>query len=379
MRFLYINSLSALSRQKLKSAWALSAFHYGNSPDIQTATAVAEAVFMTRRMSLYLTGVAYRKMARLSHEGEAATCLEDLCFYVDDNFFRVPVATFSRCETMSVFVEWATHFCEDNMAFQPTKQTTIDAFRKYVNASDGFKDEELAKEEVATFWKERVDICAPTTSNSGEPQPQPQSNQGQVQSLSDQLAALTRQKADADGLNADLTSQLADANGQLADGLNADLTSQLADAHGQLANATAQLSDLTTQNVALNEQVTSLQAQTAQLSDLTNQNAALNDQVTSLQAQMAQLTQRQVVPQTDLDRVMAEAWQVVHDRDMVTLERDAVTRERDAVANERDAVTNERDLLRNMLQQIYSPFLVLQNIFNTLLNGNGSGNGNGRQ
>ena len=335
MRFLYINSFSALSRQKLKSAWALSAFHYGNSPDIQTATAVAEAVFMTRRMSLYLTGVAYRKMARLSHEGEAATCLEDLCFYVDDNFFRVPVATFSRYETMSVFVEWATHFCEDNMAFQPTKQTTIDAFRKYVNASDGFKDEELAKEEVATFWKERVDICAPTTSNSGEPQPQPQSNQGQVQSLSDQLAALTRQKADADGLNADLTSQLADAN-------------------GQLANATAQLSDLTTQNVALNEQVTSLQAQTAQLSDLTNQNTALNDQVTSLQAQMAQLTQRQVVPQTDLDRVMAEAWQVVRDR---------------------DAITHERDFLRNVLQFIYShcenSVLVLQNIFNTLRNGNG--------
>ena len=184
-----------------------------------------------------------------------------------------------------------------NMVRQLTKQSIINAFRKYVNASDGFKDDELAKEEVAAFWRERPELCASTTSESGElqTQPQPQSNQGQVQGLNDQLPALER----------------------------------------QLADVTSQNTALTTQNTAL-----------------TTQNTALTEQVTALQAQVAQFNQRQMVPQADLDRVMAEAWQIVRDR---------------------DAVINERDFLRNVLRQIYGPVQVLQNMFNILLNGNGNG------
>ena len=43
-------------------------------------------------------------------------------------------AKFSRYDTMTVFVEWATQFCEYNMALQPTEQMVIDAFRRYVKA-----------------------------------------------------------------------------------------------------------------------------------------------------------------------------------------------------------------------------------------------------
>ena len=70
---------------------------------------------MTRRMSIYLTGVIHREIARLICEDEpanAAACLEDLYFYVDENFFQIPYARFSRYDTMTVFEEWATQYYE---------------------------------------------------------------------------------------------------------------------------------------------------------------------------------------------------------------------------------------------------------------------------
>ena len=316
VRLLYMNPFLVFARHQMKKAWALAAFHYGMIPDLTGATDLADSIFLTHRMSLYFESVARRKTARLVHEGKTTsttTCLEDLCFHVDENLVQIPWATFPCYETMSVFVEWATQYSKDNLALQPTKQKIIDDFRRYVKASDSFKDKELADEEVATFWEKNPWLCAPVASNSGEPQTPLSIDHRQVQNVTDPFATVAGQTANGDGQNADLVNQLADVNGQLADA-------------------------------------------TAQLSDLTNQNTALNEQVTSLQAQIAELMQRQVVPQADLDRVMAEAWQVVRDR---------------------DTVTNERDFLRNILQQIYSHYensvLVLQNVFNSVRHGNGNG------
>ena len=50
-------------------------------------------------------------------------------FYVD-NFFQIPFAAFFRHDTMTVFVEWATQFCDYNVALKPTKQMIVDAERK---------------------------------------------------------------------------------------------------------------------------------------------------------------------------------------------------------------------------------------------------------
>ena len=266
VRFQYLNPLFSFTKDSCQKVWSLSAHHYGHISNMESATSQAVSIFETIRMEIYWNAMQRRRVERTATEvgnANGALDLEDLYFYVDEENFCIPMATFERNSHLAPFVEWATQFTDYNVQLVPTQRKICDTYLRYGGGTDGFKASQIATQESNEFWSANAYLCVPSS-------PTVSGLQSQLQASIRQVAALNIQVASLSSHVGALQLQIADLSNQ-----NADLTTQVAN---------------------------------------------LNSQVVALSAQNAQPVHVSMVPRATLDRAMREGWQLVAERDRLATE-----------------------------------------------------------